>query len=125
MKTFRSRNGQPFTGTAQAFHRANDLPYGRWIGSDGREVLFNHFYEPIAQRQPGGELREADPAERIAWKVMEHFYTDADTEPSKRGKASVWLNAFRRGGRIDLKPDCRRLGSPSKLQAPGHGLRHR
>jgi hypothetical protein len=30
-----------------------DAPYGLWTLADGREVLFNRFYAPIAERSTG------------------------------------------------------------------------
>ena len=46
---FASRNGRVILSDKKEFQRWNDLPYGMWTCADGREVLFNRFYEPIMQ----------------------------------------------------------------------------
>jgi hypothetical protein len=43
------------------------LPYGRYIASDGREILFNRSYRPIWERLPNGVVRRADSNEWIDW----------------------------------------------------------
>jgi len=45
-----TRGGQIFRGPAEMFKRWHELPYGMWTCADGRQVLFNRFYEPILQR---------------------------------------------------------------------------
>lgn len=52
------------------------LPYGKWTCADGREVLFNRKYEPIAQRIPGSQATSADADERVAFEREEWFYDD-------------------------------------------------
>jgi hypothetical protein len=43
------------------------LPYGRYVASDGREILFNRSYHPIWERLPDGTVQRADPGEWIDW----------------------------------------------------------
>lgn len=90
-----TRTGREFTGTAEQFDVRHNLPYGRWTCADGREVLFNRFYEPIYQRLPGKKACEADPLERVPFMSQEWFYLDADTEAAKRDKAIEGLRAIR------------------------------
>jgi hypothetical protein len=53
------------------------LPYGLWRCGDGRQVLFNRWYQPIFERR-GGEVRAADPTEWIDNIIEETwFYYDA------------------------------------------------
>jgi hypothetical protein len=66
------------------------LPYGCWVCEDGREVLFNRFYEPIWQRR-GGNAEPADCHERVGHARQSWFYTDADCEKAKRTKAIAGL----------------------------------
>lgn len=94
MPEFVSRNGRRSISSAKQFQRWNDLPYGIWRCKDGRDVLFNRYYEPIYQRFPDGTLEDADPAEWINWSGQEWFYTDADSEAQKRRKAESALAAF-------------------------------
>ena len=51
------------------------FPYGKWTCADGREVLFNRYYNPIWSRSPNGTVTEADPAERIPFVHQIWFYT--------------------------------------------------
>jgi hypothetical protein len=69
------------------------LPYGRWVCEDGREVLFNRFYEPIWQRR-GGNAEPADCHERVGHARQSWFCTDADGERAKRAKAIAGLAAW-------------------------------
>ena len=61
------------------------LPYGKWICADGREVLFNRFYEPIWERPPGGSARRADPEEWVPYQHQEWFFKDRSS-PWCRGE---------------------------------------
>ena len=54
------------------------LPYGLWVCADGREVIFNRFYDPIWQRIDGAVLA-ADPDEWVCWTSQQWFYSDGDT----------------------------------------------
>lgn len=53
-----------------------ELPYGRWVCEDGREVLFNREYQPIRQRI-NGVVSYADRNEFVENIVSaEMFYND-------------------------------------------------
>jgi hypothetical protein len=43
------------------------LPYGRYVASDGREIIFNRHYRPIWERLPDGTVRRANPHEWVDW----------------------------------------------------------
>jgi hypothetical protein len=43
------------------------LPYGRYIASDGREILFNRSYRPIWERLPDGTVQRANSNEWVDW----------------------------------------------------------
>ena len=53
------------------------LPYGMWTCPDGRQVLFNRYYDPILQRYPGLLAITADPSEWVSWEHQEWFFKDA------------------------------------------------
>lgn len=92
-KTFVSRNGKPLFGSAKEFDRWNNLPYGRWTCASGRIVLFNRFYEPIWDKQPGGDWTPANPAEWVTEAgSQEWFYDDATPEAQKRRLAQAVLD---------------------------------
>jgi len=58
------------------------LPYGKWICSDEREVLFNREYEPIWERSVNNlQTLRSDPNEHIQNIVEEHFYYDDGCPP--------------------------------------------
>ena len=71
----------------RVFERWRDLPYGAWTCGDGRVVFFNRWYEPLVERLGGGEVREADPDEWVAWVGQEWFYDDGHTEAEKVARA--------------------------------------
>jgi len=74
--------------------RWNELPYGFWQCTDGREVLFNRRYKPIYERQSG----IATPARRDEWvkyKQQHYFYDDGCIPTNARLKRI--LAAFQRG----------------------------
>jgi hypothetical protein len=54
------------------------LPYGMWTCEDGREVLFNRWYQPIWERYPGKLATAADPNEWVPWSSQEWFFDDAN-----------------------------------------------
>ena len=73
------------------------LPYGIWCCGDGREVLFNRFYEPVWQRSPGGETSRADPYEWVHWRRQDYFYDDGNLPwrtPATLGRCLRILKAF-------------------------------
>src|SRR5262249_58294574 len=55
------------------------LPYGIWTCADGRQVLFNRFYDPIWSRYPGQPATAADPNEWVHWQEQEWFFDDGNT----------------------------------------------
>jgi crotonobetainyl-CoA:carnitine CoA-transferase CaiB-like acyl-CoA transferase len=85
-------SGRVFIASPAKFYRWTVLPYGCWVCEDGREVLFNRFYEPIWQRR-GGNAEPADCHERVGHARQSWFYTDAD-ERAKRTKAIAGLAAW-------------------------------
>ena len=91
MREFLSRTGNRFRTTPADFKTRNDLPYGKWICSDGREVLFNRFYEPIWQRRPQEKPAPADPHERVPWSAQEWFYDDTHGARQRTNRAKAAL----------------------------------
>lgn len=88
------RNGIEVCAPPRVFARMKYLPYGAWRCRDGREVLFNRFYQPIWQRRPGGPVEEADLNQWISGIVSErHYYTDAtaDKERAARRALREWM----------------------------------
>lgn len=82
--------------TARDFQRWNDIAYGMWTTKDGREVLFNRFYEPIWERRNGAAASRADGTEWVADIVAAvNFYKDGHTEKEKRERG---LAVMRRWG---------------------------
>jgi hypothetical protein len=71
-----------------------DAPYGMWTLADGREVLFNRFYAPIAERlHPGAPAVEADPYSWVHWQRQEHYFHDGSFRSSEREATMLKLNA--------------------------------
>ena len=89
-----TRGGQIFRAPAEIFKRWHELPYGMWSCADGRQVLFNRFYEPFLQRRPGCPPEPADPKERVKFCRQEWFYGDEHTENQTRALASSALASF-------------------------------
>jgi hypothetical protein len=86
-ETNTSRNGRTLIAPAAVFSRWNDLAYGVWKTSDGRQVVFNRFYEPVWQRV-GGVISDADASEWVKNIVSENFfYDDGHTEAQRRARA--------------------------------------
>jgi hypothetical protein len=97
MKKYVSRKGRETHFRRRIdFLRWNDYPYGKWTCADGREVLFNRWYEPIWQRLPGAVwAREADPQEWVPWEKQEWFYDDGvRPERLKRKRAAIALSEW-------------------------------
>lgn len=84
-----SRGGRTLISSPAEFKRWNDLPYGIWTCEDGREVLFNRFYEPIWQRPPDGMPQPADPKEWVSFVKQEWFYSDTTRLKAKAGKNAL------------------------------------
>jgi hypothetical protein len=60
------------------------LPYGILACDDGREVLFNRWYQPIWERRPGEPAVEADADERIPFAQQRWFFTDTNPPWGRR-----------------------------------------
>lgn len=89
-----TRAGRQIWCSAAEFAVMNDLPYGLWTCESGREVLFNRFYEPIRQCEPGGSPADADPQEWVPWDKQQWFYDDGTR--TKRAAATRALNEWLR-----------------------------
>jgi hypothetical protein len=122
-----SASGHKFFSPAALFTRWNDLPYGMWTCEDGRQVLFNRFYEPILLRRAGSLPEPADPKERVDFCRQEWFYGDEHTENQMRILASSALASFlSRSPMSEFPPNlvaadrnCRRLHvNPPWLSEP-------
>jgi hypothetical protein len=93
---------------AARWRRWNDLPYGIWTTADGRQVLFNRFYEPLLQRAAGDLL--ALPADPTEWvrdiQLQRWFYVDDDksSDVKRRKLAEHALAVFLAGGTPEGKP---------------------
>jgi hypothetical protein len=81
-----------------------EYPYGIWTTAEGREILFNRYYEPIYQRNLQSNLHptSADMNEWVKNIVStRHFYNDqmaANTRPrSLITKLEHIKRAFMRG----------------------------
>ena len=68
------------------------MPYGKWTCADGREVLFNRFYEPLWQRTVDGTITRADPNEWVTWEQEGWFYNDGT--PDKHATAVEVLDKW-------------------------------
>jgi hypothetical protein len=69
-------------------------PYGMWTCADGREVLFNRFYAPIAERDsPTSSARRSDSYAWIKWKRQEHFFDDGCFRGDQLVSTMMKLNA--------------------------------
>lgn len=88
-----TRGGHQVYSSPAHFKMMNDLPYGIWTCEDGREVLFNRFYEPIWGCAQGAAPAEANPNEWVPWQKQEYFYDDSTK--TKRANATralaVWM----------------------------------
>jgi len=62
------------------------LPYGQWTCADGREVMFNRFYEPVWERA-NGVTKRADPGEWVSWTGQTWFFKDGN--PPWRNPATL------------------------------------
>jgi hypothetical protein len=71
------------------------LPYGTWLTGEGRQILFNRFYEPIWQRLADGSTEPADPTEWVqSITDRRWFYHDGHNEREKRVMARAALRAW-------------------------------
>jgi hypothetical protein len=70
-------------------------PYGMWTCGDGREVLFNRFYAPIAERPSStSSARRSDTYAWVKWIRQEHFFHDGSFRPAVRAATMIKLNAI-------------------------------
>ena len=91
---FLSVTGREWFCTGQEMRRMDDCAYGKWTCDDGREVLFNRFYEPIWQRLPDGVVLPADRKEWVKWNKQEWFYDVGTKELQKFKKGMKALIAW-------------------------------
>lgn len=92
------RSGSP----PSVFARRAFLPYGMWRCEDGREVLFNRYYEPIHERRAGGPVQPANPKEWVSRIAVEMwFYDDGTKQKTRVGKEK--LAAFMAGAAMKGK----------------------
>jgi hypothetical protein len=89
-KEFTSRGGKRMYAHRAEFDVYNNLPYGIWVCDDGREVLFNRFYEPLRQRYPGQPATDADPTEWVKWKTQDWFYDDGTKNKKREALKALW-----------------------------------
>lgn len=94
MPEYVSRTGHRLWTVGSDFRRRNNLPYGKWTCADGREVLFNRFYEPIWQRRPNESPMPADPHERVLWIDQVWFYDDGVRDRQKTKYAEAVLSEW-------------------------------
>lgn len=91
-KKYVSRGGRELFASKAQFERWNDMPYGVWTCGDGREVVFNRFYEPLFQRWRDTTVQPADPREWVKNIVgQEWFYDDTGSEAKKRRAGNAVL----------------------------------
>jgi hypothetical protein len=58
-----------------------------WTCANGREVLFNRFYVPIAERPSStAPAVAADPFEWVRWRRQEHYFHDGSFRSPYRAK---------------------------------------
>jgi hypothetical protein len=95
MPEYITRTGRRIWCSRGELYRKENLPHGKWTCDDGRQVLFNRFYEPIWQRHPGAAAEPADdPHEWVPWKEQIWFYDDGHNERQKRSRAIIALAEF-------------------------------
>ena len=66
------------------------LPYGKWTCSDGREILFNRYYEPVWERVSNCVNQmavRANPHERVENIVKTTYVYDDSNVPSENKKS--------------------------------------
>ena len=70
------------------------LPYGKWTCADGREILFNRWYQPLWQKHRG-RVTPADPNEWIDYTRQDYFYDDGTPRRGLRVRLRRILDEFR------------------------------
>jgi hypothetical protein len=97
MPMYRSPGGRDFLGARQIFVRWAFFPYGTCLTSEGRQILFNRFYEPIWQRQaPDGAVEPADPKEQVKDITDQRWIYDDD--PNEKSKRALGYEVLRSWG---------------------------
>lgn len=94
MKPHISRGGRRVFTRKADFVMRNDMPYGIWTCEDGREVLFNRFYEPIWERRPGEAATQADPRERVRFVKQAWLYDDGTSKPDRKNRGNALLKSW-------------------------------
>jgi hypothetical protein len=65
-----------------------------WTCADGREVLFNRFYAPIAERDgPEEPTWRSDTYAWVHWVRQEHYFHDGSFRPAELKATLLKLNA--------------------------------
>lgn len=70
------------------------LPYGWWECQDGRLVVFDRCYDPIAEKYPGRHAQLIDPHNWIKWVDQTWLYTDKTPEYLKNRRARNMLKSW-------------------------------
>jgi hypothetical protein len=100
------------------------LPYGRWTCGDGRQVLFDRRYCPVAEKYPD---KPATLADHFEWvpnvKHHEFFYDDATPERDKCRAALVALEDWGLTDEVLAALKKRNWKSPTKAERHS-GVRH-
>jgi hypothetical protein len=96
-REYKSLNGQLRWGTEKEMLFRCYLPYGIWTCDDGREVMFNRFYEPIWERA-NGVTTIANPKERIPWRNQMWFFADGNPPWYNRNSLLVCLRELKNFG---------------------------
>jgi len=99
------------------------LPYGKWHCDDGREVLFDRRYGPIAEKYPGKPATLVDPFQWVddITNREKRFYNDATPERDKCRAALVALEDWEITDEVLAELKKRLWCSPSKGERGGHG----
>ena len=81
------------------------LPYGKWVCTDGREVLFNRDYTPIWQRQANRAGDLIEPEADVDYDSRT-FYFDDRSAPyyGNDGTLANCLNILKEWGIANRKP---------------------
>jgi hypothetical protein len=115
-----TRGGRESTFTPGRFRRWNDAAYGVWTCADGREVVFNRFYEPIVERRPGGAVCEADGTEWVPDIVRSRwFYNDGGTDAQKWRLATRAREAWEAGQAVPVVHEHWGPGAPRFVHQAG------
>ena len=74
--------------------RKECLPYGQWLISTGKAIMFNFYHRPLIVRGADGVLRVSNsderPADIIEYETI-YFYDESMTEREKTREASMSL----------------------------------